>query len=119
MKKQFKLAIYVILIFAAGFLSGYIWQSVQYKSRGWRPHRLSTAMKDMTTDLNLTQEQELEVDAIIEEARERTRLIHLDISPDMARIQHDSYESIEAILTPEQQTLFKKIRSKASSNNRQ
>ena len=97
---------WVLLIFAAGIVCGMFFQQQRLERQGWKPHGVSHTVQRLAQALHLTPEQQLEFEMIIEDARERVRSLHLDISPDLAQIQDESLGAVQEILTPKQYQQF-------------
>lgn len=94
------LAIFV-LGFAAGALSMNLYGKMTSRSGGrWDPRM--GALEKMNQRLNLTPEQQQQVEVILEETFERYGDIKKDIAPRFNTVRQQSRDRMRTVLTPEQ-----------------
>lgn len=103
----------IVLILAAMFISGTIVGSVGTRlyvkqKLGGIMHRnpqevTAMAMKKLTSELSLTQEQRPGVEKIVEDTQAKLRQLRDQYHPQMEKILADGFENAKPLLTPEQQ----------------
>jgi Spy/CpxP family protein refolding chaperone len=66
-------------------------------------------MAIFTRDLNLSPEQQTQVQAILNDTRAHYAELHQKLDPEYEQVRHQSREHIRQILTPEQQPKFEEL----------
>ncbi len=114
----------VWLIIATVFASGVVIGSVgthfyfQHTFRSILHHGpvavRNVLMKKLTAELNLTNDQEEEVQEIVEETQFQLEQLHVQYHPEMEKIINNGLATMKTILTPEQQkkldALYEKVK---------
>jgi hypothetical protein len=109
-------AIYVILIFLSGvFVGGFGYRLYTASSvNAARPKSAeeyrAKYLAEMRSRLKLSDRQVEELNVILDATRERWRVMRERSKPEMKSIQDEQVERIRAILTPEQQNEYEKMR---------
>ncbi|HET6143248.1 MAG TPA: hypothetical protein VFE02_07040 [Candidatus Acidoferrales bacterium] len=66
-------------------------------------------MAMFTRDLNLSPDQQTQVQAILNDTRAHYAELHQKLDPEYEQVRHESRERIRHILTPEQQPKFEEL----------
>jgi Spy/CpxP family protein refolding chaperone len=66
-------------------------------------------MAIFTRDLNLTTEQQTQVQAIMNETRSHYAELHQKLDPEYEQVRQQSREHIRQVLTPEQRPKFEEL----------
>jgi Spy/CpxP family protein refolding chaperone len=69
-------------------------------------------MQNMRSDLQLTPEQAAQIEPIVARATESATALHRDVLSRVKKLFEDSDNEIGALLTPEQQALFEKVKAR-------
>ena len=69
----------------------------------------SNHMAIFTRDLNLTPEQQTQIQAILNDTRSRYNTLHDQFDPEYERVRHEGRERIRAVLTAEQRPKFEDL----------
>ena len=79
---------------------------------GWHGggHRMEFKMEHLKKDLNLTPQQEAQVDPILEQVKPQIKAIHEEAMKKMQAVMGESMAKIRPLLTPEQQAKFDKMK---------
>jgi hypothetical protein len=103
----------VIIVFVLGVLLGgvgnHVWGDRVWgrgiTAPGQSPNR-DNLIKDLTRTLALTQDQQNQLGAIVDETRAKWVALEVSVQPEHERIRLDGRGRIRAILTPDQQKKF-------------
>jgi Spy/CpxP family protein refolding chaperone len=111
-KNRWKVRIAVLAIFAIGFVSGVLSWNIY---RSWSQGRYSEGRRDryeqMLDRLQLTQEQRVQVDRILSDARTQLVGLRKQSEPAMREVRQQTDERLQAVLTPQQWEQFKQMRN--------
>ena len=69
----------------------------------------SSHMAMFTRNLNLTPDQQTQVQAILSDTRAHYAELHQKLDPEYEQVRHESREHIRQILTPEQRPKFEEL----------
>lgn len=111
-----------ILLFLAGFIAGAVvshtfWPRKEFVPpppfRGGPPlpataWRLNLVQR-LARDLDLTQEQQQQIDQIIREGQQRLRALWEPIAPEARKTMSEIHKQINQVLTPEQRKLYEQM----------
>jgi Spy/CpxP family protein refolding chaperone len=108
-------------LFLMGILVGVLATHAFY---AWQIHRpgglaglgLRLLGGSLERELDLTEEQEREVDAILADTRLEMQAVRHDMVPRLFAIRTRAFERISRLLTPEQQEDLKRFRARHESN---
>lgn len=107
---KWKLAIYLVALFAAGGVSGWMVAAKMAKERAFAPPRFEEYATRMRTQLHerldLTPDQQSRIDTIIEQSSREMNSIHGELMKRVRLGMSNRNARINAILTPEQQKKF-------------
>ena len=103
----------VVLVFLLGIALGALGTYVA-AARVWgaRPEvhghhdRRAHMVEQLTHELNLTADQQKQIDAILADMQKQYAALHKQISPQTEQVRQQGREQIRALLTPEQQPKF-------------
>ena len=121
MQRKFFPGIYLVLVFVSGTVLGafanrlYMVNTV-LSSNPTPGQRMSPDeyrkqyVNELRTRLNLDGDQKVKLDAILDDTRQRMHEIHERTRPEMKAIQDDQYQKVRALLNPQQQTEYEKMR---------
>lgn len=73
-------------------------------------HHMEFKMEHLKKDLNLTPQQEAQVDPILAQVKPQIKAIHEEAMKKMQAVMGDSMAKIRPLLTPEQQAKFDKMK---------
>ncbi|MBI2955915.1 MAG: hypothetical protein HYY26_01250 [Acidobacteria bacterium] len=115
MKSTGRAVVYLLLVFLLGVAGGVV-GSMWAARQGWLPgasgHRHFTkegAVRWLTEELNLTPEQQRQLEAILDETGRGYEAIRERTRPEYDRIRQEGREKIRAILTAEQRARFEEL----------
>jgi hypothetical protein len=100
--------LYFVLTFLLGILVGGIAVSMYGWYRGyWRrgPNK-DRIVRRLTRELNLSNEQARQVEAILDEMIQKTRALRTQVDPQFEALRQESQNKTRAILNPEQRARF-------------
>lgn len=110
---KWKLALYLVALFVAGGVSGWVVAAKMAKERAFAPPRFeefATKMRvQLHETLSLTPEQQGKLDAIFEESSKEMNVAHGDLMKRIRLGMSNRTARINAILTPEQQKKFEAL----------
>jgi Spy/CpxP family protein refolding chaperone len=108
---RWKVVLYLTAIFAAGTISGWVVGTQAAKDKAFappKPNEIAASLRDrMHSKLNLTPEQAEQVDAIIDCTSKEIQSLHGDCIKRIRQGISSRNAQIKALLTPEQQKLFR------------
>src|SRR5437868_13305980 len=103
MSGKIKAVALLIVMYGLGAASGIFWQ--RYRFHRFPNHHAMFAdrrLKRLSSQLQLTPEQETTMRDIFQKAHERAMQVNEEVSWDLADIHKDTVKAIEKILTPVQ-----------------
>lgn len=109
-----KIWLMVVVVFALGCVTGAALDSVyrlraggggRSDMRGDR-HGGEDVFEHMKRDLNLSEQQALEIRAVLDQTRNEYRALRAEVRPRYDLLRQNARARIRALLTPEQQKLF-------------
>ena len=110
---KWKLALYLVALFAAGGVSGWVVAAKMAKERAFAPPRFEEYVTKMRTQLRdqllLTDAQQKELDAIFEQNSKEMNAAHGDLMKRIRAGMSNRTARINAILNPEQQKKFEAL----------
>ena len=83
------------------------------------PHGPAQTMAMFTRDLNLTPDQQTQIQAIINDTRAHYAALHERLDPEYEQVRHQGRERIRQILTPEQRPKFEELLRQMDERRRQ
>lgn len=104
-----KAVLLVMLVFVLGIALGALGTYVvtsRVQAQGARHHN---ALALFTRDLNLTQQQQQQIDAILHDVRSHYAAIHDKVDPEYEAARKQGRDRIRAILTPAQRPKFEEL----------
>jgi Spy/CpxP family protein refolding chaperone len=105
------LAVFVLGVALGGGLTyafgNHIW-GVRAGTQSAQSRRART-VEQFTRELNLTAEQQKQLDAVFVEMQAKYEAIHKQIAPQTDQVRQDGREQIRAILTPEQKPKYEEM----------
>lgn len=115
--KRWKSILLLVLVFFAGIAVGVV------GTRAVVRHAVQTAIvhpekvqaimeRNLTRRLRLDNEQQVKLHAILTDTRTQLTDLRKQFQPQAATILHDTDQKISALLTPEQQSRYEKIKEK-------
>lgn len=118
-----KAVLLVLLVFALGIALGgvgmYVVTSrVQAARAQTTAHTPANTMALFTRDLNLTADQQKQIQAILSDTRARYGVLHDKFDPEYERVRHEGRERIRQLLTPEQQPKFEDLLRRMDEDRR-
>jgi Spy/CpxP family protein refolding chaperone len=119
------IAAYIGLVFASGAVLGafghrlYTASSVSAKAAKNPVEFRKRILANMERRLNLTPDQESKVNTILDETRARFDAVNERTKPELKAIREEQQNKINAILTPEQQVEYAKMRKEREERLRQ
>jgi Spy/CpxP family protein refolding chaperone len=81
-------------------------------------HNPANTMAMFTRDLNLTPEQQTEIQAILSDTRARYGVLHDKFDPEYERVRHEGRERIRQTLTAEQRPKFEDLLRRIDEDRR-
>ena len=72
-------------------------------------HSPAHTMEIFTRDLNLNPDQQIQIQAILNDTRARYAELHEKLDPEYEQVRHQGRERIRQILTPEQRPKFEEL----------
>ncbi len=106
---RLKAVLLLAAMYGMGAASGLIWQTYRMDQPGMHHQRLVRRIRKLKYQLGLTADQEQALKKIIQNAQERSRELHEEVSPDFTDIHEESVQAIRSLLTPPQQATFNKL----------
>jgi Spy/CpxP family protein refolding chaperone len=110
---QWRLVVYLVAIFAAGSVSGWVVATKMAKQNAFKapqPKEIATSLRDrLHSKLNLNPEQSQKIDAIIERSSAEMQSIHGENIKRIKQGVSNRNAQIVAVLTPEQQKDFEQM----------
>ena len=76
------------------------------------------AVARMTTELNLTPDQQKQVGEILSDMQRRFDAVHDTINPQLSQIREEGHDQIRQILTPEQRPKFEDFLNRVAEERR-
>ncbi|MGD0403363.1 MAG: hypothetical protein ABSB66_09205 [Candidatus Acidiferrales bacterium] len=113
-KKRGEAAVLVLVVFLLGALLGGVGNHL-WDERVWGKQTINTQptrneiVAKLTTDLQLTPDQQQQLGAIVDDTRAQWRTLYTTIEPRHEQIRQQSRDRIRAILTPEQKPKFEQF----------
>jgi Spy/CpxP family protein refolding chaperone len=113
-KKRGEAAVLVLVVFLLGALLGGVGNHL-WDERVWGKQTINTQptrneiVAKLTTDLQLTSDQQQQLGAIVDDTRAQWRTLYTTIEPRHEQIRQQSRDRIRAILTPEQKPKFEQF----------
>jgi Spy/CpxP family protein refolding chaperone len=108
-----KAVLLVFVVFALGIALGslgtYVVSTRVLAARPQAVHRPGNAMAMFTKDLNLSPDQQKQIEAILSDTRARYGEIHKRDDPDYENARNEGRERIRKILTPDQGPKFEEL----------
>jgi len=110
------IALYVGLVFASGAVLGafvnraFIESNVSANTPRNPAEFRKRYMTEMRSRLKLTDQQAVELEAVLEETRAQFNMTRASIEPEMQRIRQEQQDRIVAILKPEQLPEWEQVR---------
>lgn len=108
------IALYLLLIFASGVMVGAFGMRLYSPATGktavpedWRKQYMS----EMQSRLKLTPEQTVQVNAILDETRERAHEVHAAHDQALKQIKEEQSAKVRNVLSEEQRPEFEKLRA--------
>jgi hypothetical protein len=121
---RLKLIVGIILVLLVGALAGSLVTGIYYKHRierftssGGSHHRRKAVMKRLTSRLDLTEKQRIEIGKIIKESQARIFAIRREYLPEIRAISDQSFALIKENLNPEQKEKLVKLHKKLKDRN--
>jgi Spy/CpxP family protein refolding chaperone len=113
-KAQLLVAVVFLLGLLLGGVGTYYWQA---KAAGWgvdatRKPTHAEILKQLTHDLSLTDEQEKQVSAIMDDVHARMKALDEQHRPEYDGLRAEGRQRIRALLTPEQQPKYTEFTKK-------
>lgn len=108
-RSKLSVALYVLLVFLSGVVVGavghryYVRDQLVPRTRPSPEEFRRRYMEDMRSRLKLSEEQVKQIDAILDETRDRYR-------SQMRAMQEEQFARVRAALNPEQQSEYEKMR---------
>jgi Spy/CpxP family protein refolding chaperone len=110
---KWKLALYLVALFAAGGVSGWLVAAKMARERAFAPPRFDEYASRMRTQLHekleLTSEQKEKLDTIFERNSKEMNAVHGELMKRIRQGMSNRTVLINAILTPEQQKKFEAL----------
>ena len=103
------LAVFVLGIALGGVGIYLVTARVQAARAQATAHTPANTMAMFTRDLNLTPEQQTQIQAIISDTRAHYAELHDKFDPEYERVRHEGRERIRAVLTAEQRPKFEDL----------
>ncbi len=118
-----KAVLLVFLVFVLGIALGAVGTYVvTTRVQAARPqtaaHNPANTMAMFTRDLNLTADQQKQIQAILNDTRARYAEMHDKFDPEYERVRHEGRERIRQLLTPEQQPKFEDLLRRMDEDRR-
>ena len=109
-----KAVLLVVVLFALGIALGsvgtyVVTTRVQAARPQATPTRGPSHMAMFTRDLNLTPEQQNQIQAIMNDTRARYAELHAKLDPEYEQVRHEGRQRIRQVLTSEQQPKFEDL----------
>jgi len=106
--------VYLLLVFLLGLALGSVgtfWAWKSGKLRAWWGSRSAqrSPVEWLNRELNLTAEQQKQLEAILDETAAGYRSIRERVGPEYEQVRQAGREKIRAILTPEQRAKFEEL----------
>ena len=105
-----KAALLVVLVFLLGVAMGamgfYVATSRGFAAGPRGPKGSARVVEALTQKLALTEQQQAQLTAILEETKGKYHDLYEQIQPQIAEVRHQGRQKIRAILTPEQLPRF-------------
>ena len=88
-------------------------KKAEHSKKGWgkKKHNIQKKLAMLTSKLNLTAEQQAQVQAILENSKNEIKSVWADAKAKSKEINRSAHDNIAAILTPEQKEKFKPVRA--------
>lgn len=104
-----KAVLLVMLVFVLGIALGALGTYVVTRSVQAEGARHHNALALFTRDLNLTQQQQQQIEAILRDVRAQYAAIHEKVDPEYDAARKQGRDRIRAILTPAQRPKFEEL----------
>jgi hypothetical protein len=125
-RSNLSLALSLVLVFASGVVVGtlgYRYYSLNTVSANARPPRTpddyrNAYIKEMNTRLHLTAEQSQKLAGVLDETRTQFRELREKHRPEFKAVQDAQTEKISAMLTPEQQAEYVRMRAERDAKRK-
>jgi Spy/CpxP family protein refolding chaperone len=120
-----KAVLLVFVLFALGIALGSVGTYlVTMRVQAARPqatlaHNPARTMRMYTRDLNLSSEQQNQIQAILNDTRARYAALHEKLDPEYEQVRQQGREHIREILTPEQRPKFEELLRQIDEDRRQ
>lgn len=82
-------------------------------------HNPARTMRMFTLDLNLSPEQQTQIQTILNDTRGRYAALHQKLDPEYEQVRHEGRERIRQVLTPEQRPKFEELLRQMDEDRRQ
>ena len=110
---KWKVGLYLAGIFAAGSVSGWVVATKTLKQQAFtapKSDEIAASLRScLRTRLQLTEEQKVRIDTIIERSAREMQTIHRELTDRIRQAVNNRTVQIMAILNPEQQNVFEQI----------
>jgi Spy/CpxP family protein refolding chaperone len=120
-----KAVLLVLVLFALGIALGSVGTYlVTMRVQAARPqatlaHNPARTMRMYTRDLNLSTEQQTQIQTILNDTRARYSALHEKLDPEYEQVRQQGRERIRQILTPEQRPKFEDLLRQIDEDRRQ
>jgi Spy/CpxP family protein refolding chaperone len=121
--KKWKLAIGVILVFVLGGLAGSVGTQVYFKhwsERFWKDPRArrEAFLQKLTRELGLTETQQKEFRAIIEEVDKKVEEFRQENRAEIRKVLDEGFNQMKENLNPEQQQKLEELKARHEKRRR-
>ena len=117
-----KAVLLVFLVFVLGIALGsvgtYVVTTRVHAARPQAVHNPANTMAIFTRDLNLSPEQQKQIQTILNETRAHYAEIHKQADPEYEKARHEGREQIRQVLTPEQRPKFEELLLRIDADHR-
>jgi flagellar basal body-associated protein FliL len=109
-RKAFLLVFLVFVLgIALGSVGTYVFTTRVHAARPQAVHNPANTMAIFTRDLNLSLEQQKQIETILNDTRARYAEIHKQADPEYEKARHEGRERIRQVLTPDQKPKFEDL----------
>jgi Spy/CpxP family protein refolding chaperone len=119
-------ALWVALVFllgaALGCVAGYVYAAHRTALASGRltgQAKRAQKVERLTRELNLTADQQRQLDAVLADVQAKYKAIHQTIEPQVSAVRHEAREKIRAFLTPEQKPKFEEFLRRLDEERKQ
>lgn len=125
MRVKTKALMYLAVVFVTGFLLGFVVNSLTRQYAGASSslsfseyHQKPQIVESLKKELQLSDEQSVKLEAILDSSHERFVSLQNDYKPRCKQVVTKTITEIRAILTPEQASRFDQVLEKHFSRNK-